>query len=294
MHDSSSIKVGIAWRNFLKEMSGHIPENELIAIANMIFEHFFHLNPAQRILQRQNELPHGADSLLQKIIQDLKDHVPVQHITGIANFCDLEFRVDNRVLIPRPETEELVEWVLARIADDKLQASPLRILDVCTGSGCIAISLGHRLKGKHQVAGCDISVEALTLAGDNAQRNNVTVQFFWCDALSENIPMHQVDIIVCNPPYVTPAEKLLMCPNVINHEPHLALFVPAHDPLIFYKAVATQATRILKPKGMIFFEINENFPYQTIEILQSCGFENCIAKEDFHGKPRFVHAQMPA
>jgi len=288
----SSLCVGDAWQYFHDALSGSFAPTEVRALGNIIFDQIFHLSPAQRILQQHDLLPEGSFLLLQQIVHKLKKNIPVQYITGKADFCDLKFQVDQRVLIPRPETEELVGWVIGEGNKRRQAHITLNIVDVCTGSGCIAVSLAYHLKGS-SVAACDISVDALELARENARANGVEVDFFECNVLQKNIHIEYVDIVVCNPPYVTPAEKKLMLSNVIDNEPHVALFVPADDPLIFYRAVAEQSFRILKPQGMLFFEINEMFPGETSKVLQTYGFENVEIKEDFNGKPRFVFAQKP-
>lgn len=288
----SSLSVGEAWQYFQDALSGSFAPTEIRALGKIIFEQIFHLSQAQRILQHPDLLPEGSFLLLQQIVYKLKKNIPVQYITGMADFCDLKFQVDQRALIPRPETEELVEWVIREVNKRRLAYNTLNIVDVCTGSGCIAVSLAYHLKGS-SVAACDISADALELASENARANGVVVDFFECNVLQKNIPIADVDIVVCNPPYVTPAEKLQMQSNVLDYEPHVALFVPADDPLIFYRAVARQSFRILKPQGLLFFEINEMFPNETSKIIQTYGFENVEIKEDFNGKPRFVFAQKP-
>jgi len=288
----SSISFGEAWQYFQEALSGSFAPAEARALGKIIFEQVFHLSPAQRILQHLDLLPEGSFLLLQQIADKLKKNLPVQYITGIADFCGLKFQVDRRVLIPRPETEELVEWVIGEVNKRRLEHNSLNIVDVCTGSGCIAVSLAYHLKGS-RVAACDISVDALTLATENARANSVVVDFFECNVLRKNIPNADVDIVVCNPPYVTQAEKMQMQSKVLDYEPHVALFVPKNDPMIFYSAVAGQSFRILKPQGMLFFEINEMFPNETSKIIQTYSFDNVEIKEDFNGKPRFVFAQKP-
>lgn len=290
MSKEENLTVGNAWGIFNSKLSEYYSANEIHSLGNIIFEHFFNLDPAQRILQRNHLIAQGFGAKLEEIIEQLKLHIPVQYITGVAHFCNLQFEVDKRVLIPRPETEELVAWVYSTICTNCFDSSQLQILDVCTGSGCIAISLAKQLKDA-KIKGCDISEAALDLAMENAKKNQTEVEFFHFDALNDSLLLQNLDAIVCNPPYVTNNEKMQMQTNVLNFEPHLALFVPDNDPLLFYRAVARLAYLSLKSGGWLFFEINENFSNETSLCIINEGFKDVQLKRDFNQKPRFIAAQ---
>lgn len=209
---------------------------------------------------------------------------PVQYIAGSTNFRGLHFKVNSSVLVPRPETEELVSWV-----NDTIKNSEVKIIDIGTGSGCIPISIKKQFP-LSEVAGLDISEEALTVAKENAFSNNVHVDFRLGNALQLSDEDAGYDIVISNPPYVLHSEKEKMRKNVLDFEPHLALFVEDEDPLLFYRKIAQWAITALKPQGSLFFEINEQYGTETINLLQGLGFKNCELRKDFYDKPRMVKA----
>lgn len=209
---------------------------------------------------------------------------PVQYIEGDAPFCGLSFKVKPGVLIPRPETAELVDWVKA---DWQSSANPA-ILDVGTGSGCIAVSLAHALPNAN-VSAVDVSDEALGVASENAAANGVEVAFSQIDILSQE-PSGSFNAIVSNPPYICHSEKANMHQNVLDFEPALALFVPDDDPLLFYRRIASLALTHLVGGGMLYFEINERFGAETVKMLQELGFSDVCLRADFFGKDRMVRA----
>lgn len=239
------------------------------------------------------ELPVEHLKAINRILDELKTSKPIQYILGHVEFYGLTFKVNPSVLIPRPETEELVEWVLSLLGDKQWKAG--NILDIGTGTGCIAISLKKNLAG-FSVSAIDISGEALQTAKENALLNDVEVNFTQADILdsSRYAPTAtRHSIIVSNPPYVTLDDKNQMHTNVTDFEPHTALFVPDSDPLIFYKAIADFASKSLKRGGMLFFEINENYGEQIIEILNSRSFKNSELRKDMSGKNRMIKAELP-
>jgi len=282
-----------AWKWFLGELCRSYPENEARAMAREVFGFFFNIEPAYRVLNPGAPFSQEDLSLLQNILKELHNQVPLQYITGMAHFCDLPFRVDQRVLIPRPETEELVLWI-----HDVLQKeyqSPMakvRMLDIGTGSGCIAVALGSKWPNAELYA-CDVSVEALELAKDNALINKVMITFFPCNVLSEKIGLSGLDVVVSNPPYVLSAQKVILRPNVVENEPHTAIFVPDNDPLLFYRHIGKIAFECLKPGGWLFWEINEQFPEETSHCAAVAGFEQVHVRPDMQGKPRMLMAQKP-
>lgn len=218
------------------------------------------------------------------LLARLKAGEPVQYIEGVAPFCSLSFVVRPGVLIPRPETAELVEWVTS----DYKSADRLRLLDIGTGSGCIAVSLAHNLPSAC-VSAVDVSTDALAVARENAANNDVAVNFMQLDILKQS-PDGQFDVFVSNPPYICESEKAAMHKNVLDFEPSLALFVPDADPLLFYRRIAQVALDSLVSGGRLYFEINERFGSQTVQMLQNLGFSNVELRPDFFGKDRMVRA----
>jgi release factor glutamine methyltransferase len=217
----------------------------------------------------------------------LQQFEPIQYIIGEARFLGRTFRVTPDVLIPRPETEELVEWILEEISPTA------RILDIGTGSGCIAVSLSKELPDA-TVEAWDVSDAALNVARGNSERLQAEVRFTRCDILG-NIPKPEsrYDFIVSNPPYVTESEKPAMEPNVLQWEPAVALFVPDADPLLFYRRMAVAGHGLLRPGGRLCFEINRSFGSQTVEMLYGEGYRNIILRKDISHNDRFILAQIP-
>lgn len=232
------------------------------------------LNPSEEISSEKKEKFLNA-------INRLRQFEPIQYIIGHTEFYGLGLKVTTDTLIPRPETEELVEWILSQPKEHK------RILDIGTGSGCIAIALAKNLKDS-DVSAIDISEWALDIARQNAADNNVVIQFFKEDILKSATLPHRYDLIVSNPPYVRALEKKAMQPNVLNHEPALALYVSDHEPLLFYEKIGALARKHLEPDGMLFFEINEYLSEELVEMLTSMGFTNIEIKKDFRGKARMI------
>ena len=221
---------------------------------------------------------------LPQILAAIRDHCPAQYITGFAWFLDRKFVVREGVLIPRPETEELVRMVTDRYKG----RSGLRVLDVGTGSGCIAVTLAAELK-QAEVVAVDVSESALEVARENARRHRVSVDFVRCDMLQEG-PSGHFDLIVSNPPYVTLQEKDEMRPNVLRYEPHRALFVPNDDPLVFYRVIAEYGCRSLNPGGMLWFELNERYGSEVASLLEQSGYSEVAVHDDMFGKQRMAEA----
>lgn len=235
-----------------------------------------------RVSALTDELPFDVATAVRSAANRVAEGEPVQYVLGAADFCGLRFRVDERVLIPRPETEELVAWV----AED----NPKSVLDIGTGSGCIAISLAHLLPHS-RITACDISAGALSLASSNAATLGTSVDFIRQDVLADDAALHLpsgLNCIVSNPPYICQSESLDMERNVLEHEPSLALFVPDDDPLLFYRAIAQHALHLLRPGGTLFFEINRRFGVETTEMLSSLGFTNIIVRNDQFDNPRML------
>lgn len=224
---------------------------------------------------------------LEQIKQDIASWQPVQYILGYADFCGMQLEVNPAVLIPRPETEELVEWVGSESAEGA------RILDVGTGSGAIAISLARSLKGS-RVWALDISAEALSVARRNGQLYAPNVEFVQGDALADfsGVVAESLDVVVSNPPYIPLSDKVLMRPNVVEYEPQLALFVSDDDPLIFYRSIARTARKMLREGGKLYYEIYEALADEMELMLRSEGYKSIRLREDFRGKPRMICAEV--
>ena len=224
------------------------------------------------------------------ILEQLKKEIPIQYLLGSTHFYGLEFEVNSNVLIPRPETEELVEWIIESqqlaIGDKKL-----RILDIGTGSGCIAIALAKNLPNA-QVFAFDVSEQALATAQKNAELNQVAIQFIHQSILETEDLGQQFDIIVSNPPYVRHLEKLEIKKNVLDNEPHLALFVADDDALIFYRKIAELAQKNLNPQGQLYFEINQYLGQETLDLLQEMGFKNTELRKDIYGNDRMIQCSI--
>ena len=266
----------------------YAPE-EAQTIVFWLLEHFLALNRTNVLINQTIEISQTQQAALNNALERLKKHEPIQYIVGYTEFYGLTFRVRPGVLIPRPETEELVEWVVQDYRDQVVN-----ILDIGTGSGCIAISLAKNL-AQSKVQALDVSAEALQVAQSNAVENKAKVQFIQEDILNPQtllqlIPDHSLDVVVSNPPYVTPAEKSQMQANVLDFEPDLALFIPQEQPLLFYKAIAQLATQKLKAYGRLYFEINEQFGRETKQMLEGLGFQDIIIRKDGFGKDRMVKA----
>lgn len=225
-----------------------------------------------------------ADEDVERVVvavNRLQNSEPIQYVVGSCEFYGLSLEVDKSVLIPRPETEELIEWIRSKLA------SPTSIVDICTGSGCIALAL-KSIYSMASVEGWDISKEALNVALRNSVTTSLPVLFKEIDVLNNTIILEDVDLIVSNPPYVRDSEKSLMADNVLKYEPHLALFVEDSDPLIFYNRIAQIAKAGLAKGGFLFFEINEAFGDEVVALLAQLGFVDVELKRDMSGRERMV------
>jgi release factor glutamine methyltransferase len=257
---------------------------EASSIARIVLEHLFGFSATDLIMKKDNRLNESQIVQVYRVIRQLLDHVPVQHITGKAYFRDLVLEVNQHVLIPRPETEELVQLIIDLKSDD------LRIWDIATGSGAIAISLGQELTHA-RVTASDISEDALAVAARNAQSAGINIEFLRHDILNDEVPEYRFDVVVSNPPYICHREMELMKQNVLDHEPHLALFVPDDDPLLFYRAIAQNGRKALVAGGFIFAEINEAFGPQTAQLYKDSGYTEVEIIKDLFGKDRFLKAR---
>ena len=256
---------------------------EAQAMIRIICEDIFNYDQVDVALRQDSELPEFAQQRITDIISRLQRHEPLQYIVGSARFHGHRFKVTPAVLIPRPETEQLVDLIV-----DENSASDLRVLDIGTGSGCIAISLARALKFA-QVDAIDVSRDALAVARENAAALKVRVNFFESDILSPQ-PAARYDIIVSNPPYVCWNERESMECNVKDYEPGQALFVPDNDPLLFYKAIAPYAAQSLEKGGRLYLEINQRFGQEVKKLLEENGLDEIRIIEDSYGNTRFAAA----
>ncbi|MFP9116081.1 peptide chain release factor N(5)-glutamine methyltransferase [Flavobacterium sp. RHBU_3] len=239
-------------------------------------------------LMRNNETISGnEEEQWQNALHQLEQYRPIQYIFGKAYFYSLEFKVTENTLIPRPETEELVEWII----HENNKRTELNILDIGTGTGCIPISLAKNLP-QAQVAAIDVSAEALAVAKENALTNDISVNFIQTNILAAESLPQQYDVIVSNPPYVRNLEKAEIKPNVLEHEPHLALFVEDNNPLIFYRKIAQLALHHLKPGGKLYYEINQYLGPETVALLEDKGFKNVVLRKDLFGNDRMISCTL--
>ena len=267
------------------ELQGLYPETEIKSFCYLIIEKLTGFSRTEIFVNKNTPFSIEQQHLLESFIDKLKKYVPIQYILGETEFFGLPFLVNESVLIPRPETEELVDW----IKNENEHHAEWQILDIGTGSGCIAISLKHEFSNS-TVDAFDISETALETAKSNANMNKVEVHFAAVDILNAPGFSKKWNIIVSNPPYITENEKGNILPNVLENEPHLALFVPDNDPLLFYRKIAHFAQRHLQPNGKLYFEINRNAGLSCIELLTEMGFSEVTLKKDIYGNDRMVRA----
>ncbi len=289
-----SNKISDVYHWFKSIMVGIADPKEQKAIADEILFQFFAIRKDQRIAFPERRFTESEIVRLKKAVIRINRGEPVQYITGGTDFLGYGIKVQPGVLIPRPETEELVLWILPFLSQLKAASrDTLRILDIGTGSGCIAIALAGRLTGA-EVFASEISEQALHIAKSNALYNNVIVNFISHDILSCPSSLFSdasLDCVVSNPPYVMDSERVRMAVNVLEHEPGGALFVPDDDPLLFYRHIAAKAHKWLKPGGLLFFEINEQLGAACSEEVSGAGFSKVMIGTDIHGKHRFLRGE---
>ena len=266
----------IKFLNLLKE---EYKFQEVNSFFNLLTESYLGMNRLDFALNPGKELSSGEKEKFEAAIYRLSQHEPIQYILGETEFFGLKFKVDENVLIPRPETEELVQWILGDVAESKTPLK-LKILDIGTGSGCIAISLTKNLPNA-EIFALDISEKALKIAKENARLNKVNINFIQADILNLEALIGKFDVIVSNPPYVREMEKAEMHRNVLENEPDLALYVKDTDPLIFYRKITKLAQAGLQKSGNLYFEINQYLAKETEEILKDSGFKTRLKKDIF-------------
>lgn len=268
-------------------------EEEANAMFLLAIERVLNYGRSDYLLKKTEKISSQQLYQLEDILQALLTGKPIQYVLEEAYFYGLRFKVDTSVLIPRPETEELVDWILS-VTQAKINQSAIHILDIGTGSGCIAIALKKHLP-QAQVQALDIAQDSLELAQENALHNEVAIMFIHDDILNPQADTLklQPSIIVSNPPYIKEIEKVDMHANVLVHEPHRALFVSNENPLLFYEAIAEFALKTLSQQGLLFFEINANLGKETIDLLAHKGFINIELRKDMQGKDRMICCIRP-
>lgn len=262
------------------------PPEEIRGMVRLIFFHLRRYSSTDLLLKTDEKLSASELAEVKMMVERLKKQEPIQYVTGETEFCGLTIGVNPSVLIPRPETEELVDWIFRHEKE-----RPQSVLDIGTGSGCLALAC-KKLFPEAAVSGCDISEAALDTARQNARQNKLEVSFFQTDILEweQTGRWREVDLVVSNPPYVTESERNLMLPNVLEYEPASALFVPDTDPLLFYRTIALFARRWLNPGGRLIFEINEKFGKEVENLLAGFAFRDIEIRSDLQGKSRMVKA----
>ena len=264
-------------------LSGCYSAGEISALTRIIATELLGVSQTAYFLKDNITLTAEQEALLDNAIERLKKQEPIQYILGYSDFCGLRFKVTPATLIPRPETSELVEWIASEATGKE------SILDIGTGSGCIAIILAHKVP-QSTITAWDISNDALAVAAENSKANGQAVTFEQVDILAYQPTGGQFDIIVSNPPYIKENEKEAMHSNVLDWEPHTALFVPDSDPLLFYRTIAKKGLTVLKPGGRLYFEINRSHGKETMEMLAALGYTGIELRKDFAENDRMIRA----
>ena len=277
------------FKNLVDELSSLYSKEEAASIARMVFKEKLGIRRTDIAIEPELQIAQNDEEKIKRISRKLMQGFPVQQVLGFADFYGIRLKVNKFTLIPRPETEELVQWIMEENSHQK----DLNILDIGTGSGCIAIALAKGLHNSH-VQAVDISAGALKIASFNAKMNDISIEFKRTDILqkSNRDNLGKFDIIVSNPPYVTEKEMIFMHTNVLDHEPHSALFVPDGDPLLFYNAISEFGLKHLNTGGKIYFEINEAYGSEIKELLEYKGFNNVCIRKDLNGKDRMAYCTI--
>lgn len=276
-------------RYIKEQLSGTVEPEELQRFVLLIFDHLRGYNRVDLMMKGKEILSEDEVDIINEAVVRLLKHEPLQYVLGQTEFMGSNIMVNGKVLIPRRETEELVSWILDEHLNDNIS-----VLDIGTGSGCISIAIKQR-RPRAVVEAWDISGEALEVAIGNAELNGVEVDFQHRDVLNfRKYELSTKDIVVSNPPYVTEKEKKMMKANVLDFEPHQALFVEDDEPLVFYKAIAELSMVVLRPGGYLYFEINEAYSDELHSILEGFGFKNVVRRKDLSGRWRMVRAIRPA
>ena len=273
----------IEQRNYFRtQLDQWYQRPEIDDIFKRCIKHYFDWSSIKIGLEPNYILSKEEEAQLQQVIKLLLQGTPLQYILGTTTFMGLAIKVSPAVLIPRPETEELVEWILSNHAN-----ASLKVWDLCSGSGCVALGLKAQ-RAQWDIKGFELSEAAIEMAHTNAADHHLSVNFVQQDVLNWQVTEAQVELMVSNPPYVLPSEKKQMHINVLEHEPEMALFVPEEDPLLFYREILLIATKQLHPHGKLYFEINPLLLEEMIELGKNHGFASATVKKDIFGKDRFI------
>ena len=281
--------IQLAYKQLLAQLYEVYDNREAANIADMVIEQVTGQKKIDRIVYKNIPVNPAQQIEIQKMAVELLQHRPVQYVLGESWFMGIKLKVNESVLIPRPETEELVEWI---VEDLKIVPNQFRsLLDIGTGSGCIPLSIKNKIPSM-TVSAIDVSEDALQVAKQNSEDRGIPVHLYHLNILDEKawVRLDHYDIIVSNPPYITKREQRSMQENVLEYEPHLALFVSDQDPLIFYRAIAKFSSLHLKPGGFVYVEINEVMGDEVVDIFKTMGFAPVILKKDMQGKDRMVKA----
>ena len=275
--------------DYIKQaLAAYYAAGEAAALGRWILTDCFHLSTVDLYAGKDTNFSKESRERLEDILSRLKRYEPLQYIIGETSFCGFSLKVTPAVLIPRPETEELIDWIVA----DNEGIPGKTVLDVGTGSGCIPVALAGRLN-EPRVFSWDVSEAALQVAAENVARNGVEVTLQRVDVLQSDYPAFPIDILVSNPPYITEKERNSMERNVLDWEPGLALFVPDDDPLVFYRRIAAIGWRQLVSGGTLYYEINQAYGDETVEMLRSIGYVNVELRKDLSGNDRMIKAVRP-
>ena len=284
------LKIKDLRKDFIDSLSGLYESEEVLSFFYILSESFLGLKRVDVALALDTVIDKSILSKFANAKNQLKKHDPIQYIIGDTEFYGLSFKVNQNVLIPRPETEELVDWII-KDCNGKKANRKIKVLDIGTGSGCIAISLAKNLPEIDMYA-IDVSKEAIETAEENAKRNNVEVRFMQVDILQLDKLESNFDIIISNPPYVRELEKKEIQPNVLENEPHLALFVSDQNPLIFYKKITALAKKNLVAEGLLYFEINQYLGNETKNMIEKQGFKSVVLRKDLYNNDRMIRASI--
>ena len=274
--------------HFIKVLTPRYDALEAESFFYLILETKFQMKRIDLALQPEIVFTETDVLYWDSIVEQLLQEIPIQYLLGTTSFFGMDFEVNTNVLIPRPETEELVAWILEKYSKNR---DPISILDIGTGSGCIAIALAKNLPNA-KVAALDVSELALKTAKQNADRNAVSVTFLQKNILETNNFKETFDIIVSNPPYVRNSEKVEIKKNVLEHEPHLALFVDDNDALLFYRKIAFLAQKSLNKNGELYFEINQYLGKEMIALLEELGYKDIVLRQDIYGNDRMLYGRI--
>ena len=274
--------------HFIKVLTPRYDALEAESFFYLILETKFQMKRIDLALQPEIVFTETDVLYWDSIVEQLLQEIPIQYLLGTTSFFGMDFEVNTNVLIPRPETEELVAWILEKYSKNR---HPISILDIGTGSGCIAIALAKNLPNA-KVAALDVSELALKTAKQNADRNAVSVTFLQKNILETNNFKETFDIIVSNPPYIRNSEKVEIKKNVLEHEPHLALFVDDNDALLFYRKIAVLAQKSLNKNGELYFEINQYLGKEMIALLEELGYKDIVLRQDIYGNDRMLYGRI--